>query len=129
MSFGGVINLVNRCKEFQLIFNGRKRLAKSLGLYEDYRREMLGDISVILKNWAGTYPLHGENVSSWEFKIYIWNQRHPEFINLQEAKVRYTRAFAWYALEKKLPRRFPQVWGWAATYENCILPMSEDFSD
>ena len=111
------------------MYNGRKRLAKRLGLYEGYCQEVLGNISVISKNWDGHFPSYSLNESSWEFMVYIWNQRHPEIINLQVAKMRYRRAFAWYAMEKKLPKKFPYVWGWAASYEDCLLPMSEDFDD
>ena len=111
------------------MYDGRKRLAKRLKKYKEYRRNMLGEVLVITNYWNTDAPPDIEDEGSWIFKIYIWNQRDPEIVNLTTAKVRYRRAFAWYAMENKWPKKFPSVWGWVASYNECPLPMRDEFRD
>ena len=111
------------------MYDGRKRLAKRLKKYKEYRRNMLGEVLVITNYWNTDAPPDIEDEGSWIFKIYIWNQRDPEIVNLTTAKVRYRRAFAWYAMENKWPKKFPSVWEWVASYNECPLPMRDEFRD
>ena len=63
---------------------------------------MLSLIVLIVKQWGDQFLLHPEHEDSWVFKVCIWNQGDPEIVNLDVAKERYRKAFAWYAMEKKL---------------------------
>ena len=83
------LDLIRRCKDFQLLYDGRKRLARRLRKYEEYRRGMLGEVSVITKYWNNDFPPNVADENSWVFKVYIWNQRDPEIVDLNLAKVRY----------------------------------------
>ena len=88
---------------------------------------MKGNIYDFKKAWYGIYPQNPEQLSSWIFEIEFYNDRYLRHVPLDVAQSEYTGACVLYAMENKLPIKWPQVWGWAADYDVCPLPMERDF--
>ena len=81
---------------------------------------MLGENSAIVKYWDSDdneFPFQMDNKTSWVFKVFRWNHRGADLVNVRDAKQRYRKTHAWYAMENQWPKKFPRVWGWAAKYE------------
>ena len=72
---------------------------------------MKGGVYKIKKEWIGKYPPNPENEDSWIFEVEFYSNRYLRHVPLSIAKLKYQGACVLYAMENKLPKKFPQGWG------------------
>ena len=90
---------------------------------------MKGAIYDFKKAWYGRYPTNPEQENSWIFEIEFYNDRYLQHVPLTRARTEYLKVCFLYAMENNLLTTWPQVWGWAANYDICPLPIDRDFQE
>ena len=58
-----------------------------------------------------------------------YSDRHPMPTPLAATKLEYRRVCMLHAMKNKLPKKWPQIWGWKAHYETCLSPMARKFGE
>ena len=122
-------DLRRRCMQLQVQFNYRRDLAINQRKYTEYRETMLEPLMEIRSVWSGDHPTNPSSDDSWTVRLESFEFDEARILSLSQAKAEFPRACILLALEKALPARFPEVWGWVADSSSCYLPLDEYTGD